>query len=226
MLTSPEASAVCAFAAHDGAVQQAGMGDIDPLIRRAQRGEQAALRELFRRHHADVTRIAFRVLGPSPDLEDVVQEAFVQLFRSLGSYRGDSKFSTWLYRVVSNVARMQVRRAQVRPRLLQQQPVPPERHPSGEAGPDAHAERNERLALLYHHLDALSERKRTVLVLHDFEGLPASEIAIIVSANVLTVRTRLFYARKELYAALAADPDLAELVRFLSPAAAGAESDG
>ena len=65
-----------------------------------------------------------------------------------------------------------------------------------------------------------------MLVLHDLEGLPANEIAEIVGANVLTVRTRLFYARKELYAALAADPELAELVRALMPAAALVEGDG
>src|SRR5262245_43757568 len=123
MLSSSHASAVCAFATQGRAVQQAGMGEIDPLIRRAQRGEQAALRELFQRYRSDVTRIAFRVLGPSADIEDVVQEAFVQLFRSLGSYRGEAKFSTWVYRVVSNVARMHLRREQVRPRLLAAQPL-------------------------------------------------------------------------------------------------------
>src|SRR5262245_54009121 len=119
MLSSPDATAVCALAPHGSAVQQGRMAEIDPLISRAQRGEPQALRELFRRYRSDVTRIAFRVLGPSADLEDVVQEAFVQLFRSLGSYEGNAKFSTWLYRVVTNVARMHVRKEQVRPRLLQ-----------------------------------------------------------------------------------------------------------
>jgi RNA polymerase sigma-70 factor (ECF subfamily) len=207
-------------------VRQAGMGDIDPLIMRAQRGEPQALRELFDRYRVDVTRVAFRVLGPSADLEDVVQEAFVQLFRSLRSYQGSAKFSTWLYRVVTNVARMHIRHERARPRfefgagtLLDQQVSP-------DARPDAYAERSERLDALYRHLAVLSERKRTVLVLHDFEGLPASEIAEIVGAPVLTVRTRLFYARKELYAALAADPSLAELVRSFAPALALEKSGG
>ncbi|MGH3882353.1 MAG: RNA polymerase sigma factor, partial [Pseudonocardiaceae bacterium] len=89
--------------------------------------------------------------------------------------------------------------------------------------PDAAAERNERLRALYKHLETLSDRKRTVLVLHDLAGLPASEIAEIVEAPVLTVRTRLFYARKELYAALASDPALAEVVAPRAAAAAAAD---
>ena len=77
------------------------------------------------------------------------------------------------------------------------------------------AERNERIDALYRLVDRLSEKKRTVLVLHDFEGLPAKEIAEIVEAPVLTVRTRLFYARKELYAALTEEPSLATVVESL-----------
>jgi RNA polymerase sigma-70 factor (ECF subfamily) len=71
------------------------------------------------------------------------------------------------------------------------------------------------MAALYRHLSALSDKKRTVLVLHDLAGLSAAEIAEIVEAPVLTVRTRLFYARKELYALLASDPALSELVGLL-----------
>jgi RNA polymerase sigma-70 factor (ECF subfamily) len=91
------------------AVRRAPMAEIDPLIRRAQRGEPRALREVLERHREDVARVAFRVLGPSADLEDVVQEALVQIYRSLPSYAGHSKFTTWLYRVVTNVARMHLR---------------------------------------------------------------------------------------------------------------------
>jgi RNA polymerase sigma-70 factor (ECF subfamily) len=188
------------------------MADLDPLIAAAQRGEPRALRGLFERYRSDVSRIAYRVLGPSADLEDVVQEAFVQIYRSLPSYRGSAKFSTWLYRVVTNVARMHVRHERVRPRLGGAPEGMLEARPDEAQRPDEQAARNTRLRALYRHLDALSEKKRTVLVLHDLEGVAAAEVAEIVDAPVLTVRTRLFYARKELYAALAADPDLADLL--------------
>jgi RNA polymerase sigma-70 factor, ECF subfamily len=193
--------------------RRAPMADSDPLVRRAQRGEPLALRELLTRYRDDVARVAFRALGPNPDLEDVVQEALVQIYRSLPSYQGQSKFSTWLYRVVTNVARMHLRRQRSRPQLTSASNDALERQPAA-AGerPDADAERSERLRLLYAHLSALSDKKRTVLVLHDFAGVPAAEIAAIVDAPVLTVRTRLFYARKELYAALARDPTLGELL--------------
>jgi RNA polymerase sigma-70 factor (ECF subfamily) len=201
------------------------MADIDPLIRRAQTGEQRALRGLFERHRGDVARIAFRVVGPGPDLEDVVQESFVQVFRSLPSYRGDSKFSTWLYRVVTNVARMHVRRERSRPALTSEHKPVIDRMPSSEAArPDAAAERNERVRALYAQLEALSDKKRMVLVLHDLAGVSATEIAEIVGAPVLTVRTRLFYARKELYAALAKDPALGDLLGALR--GTGTEGDG
>jgi RNA polymerase sigma-70 factor (ECF subfamily) len=209
---------------HLRTLRRAPMADIDPLISRAQRGEQRALRELLERHRGDVTRVAFRALGPSPDLEDVVQEALVQIYRSLPSYQGQSKFTTWLYRVVTNVARMHLRKQRSRPRLTGASNEALEREPTEAHRPDANAERNERLRALYRHVEALSDKKRTVLVLHDFTGLGAAEIAEIVEAPVLTVRTRLFYARKELYAALARDPALADLADSLAPAEE--ESDG
>jgi RNA polymerase sigma-70 factor (ECF subfamily) len=201
------------------------MADFDPLIRRAQTGEPRAVRELFERHRGDVARIAFRVIGPSPDLEDVVQESFVQMFRSLASYRGDSKFSTWLYRVVTNVARMHVRHERSRPALTSEHMPVIDRMPSADgARPDAAAERNERVRALYAQLDALSDKKRIVLALHDLAGVSATEIADIVGAPVLTVRTRLFYARKDLYAALANDPTLGEMFGALR--GTGTEGDG
>jgi RNA polymerase sigma-70 factor (ECF subfamily) len=201
------------------------MVELDPLIQRAQDGDPRALRDLFLRYRGDVARIAFRVLGPSPDLDDVVQEAFIQLYRSLSSYQGNAKFTTWLYRVVTNVARMHRRRERSRPQLESASRVQLEQT-DGASGPLADAERGERLRALYRHLEALSERKRTVLVLHDLAGLPAGEIAEIVDAPVLTVRTRLFYARKELYAALAADPALAEVAAQLSVRPSRNTNDG
>jgi RNA polymerase sigma-70 factor (ECF subfamily) len=202
------------------------MADLDPLIAAAQRGEPRALRGLFERYRHDVLRIAFRVLGPSPDIEDVAQEAFVQVFRSLPSYRGSAKFSTWLYRVVTNVARMHVRHERSRPRLGGAPEGLLEARPDTGQQPDEEAARNVRLRALYRHLDALTEKKRTVLVLHDLEGVAASEVAQIVDAPVLTVRTRLFYARKELYAALAADPQLTELLVWLQAREVGERDKG
>jgi RNA polymerase sigma-70 factor (ECF subfamily) len=181
-----------------------------------QRGDEHAKRELFKRYHNEVARIAARSLGPDADLEDVVQEAFIQIFRSIDSFRGSAKFSTWLYRLVTNVTRMHLRKRRVRPQIADG--VAPELavRPDTSNSPEHAVERSFRVRRLYQHLDRLSEKKRTVLVLHDFEGLSPLDIAEIVKAPVLTVRTRLFYARRELYAALAIDPELAALAAELS----------
>jgi RNA polymerase sigma-70 factor (ECF subfamily) len=188
----------------------------NPVIERAQAGDATAFRELFVQHRGDVTRLVFRVLGQSPDVEDVVQDVFIHVYRSIGSFRGESKFSTWLYRLTVNVARMHLRRGRSRPRTVDVA-VPERPRDSEPDRPDTAIDRAQRIRALYELLDTLSEKKRTVLVLHDFEGLSAQQIAEIVEAPVLTVRTRLFYARKELYAALARDPRLAPLVDALIP---------
>lgn len=188
---------------------------LDPLIARAQEGDEAAFQEIFRTYRETVARIVHRVMGPSHEIEDVVQDVFIHVFRSIGKFRGDAKFTTWLYRLTTNVTKMHLRRKRSRPRFADV-PVPEDRTDTAPAEqPDAVAERKERIDALYRLVDRLSEKKRTVLVLHDFEGLPAKEIAEIVEAPVLTVRTRLFYARKELYAALSEEPALAAVVESL-----------
>jgi len=184
----------------------------DPLITRAQAGETKALDELFRRHREDVARIAFRFIGPGPDLDDVVQESFIQVYRSIGTFKGNSRFSTWLYRVVSNVAKMHIRAKRSRPQLASAvaQEIP--RPDSDRAGPEDAAARSQRVERLYAHIHRLPEKKRTVLLMHDFDGVAPKRIAEVVGIPLQTVRTRLFYARKELYGALARDEELRDLM--------------
>lgn len=191
--------------------ERAAVASLDPLVEAARAGDETALNQLFIRYRQDVTRMVYRVLGPSPDLEDVVQEAFVQVYKSIAGFKGEARFTTWLYRVATNVARMHLRAKRSRPQLARHQ-VEDRRTADPLTRPDAEAERNARVAALYRHLDTLSDKKRTVLVLHDLAGVAPREIAEIVNAPVLTVRTRLFYARKELYAAIGRDPQLAEML--------------
>ena len=184
---------------------------MDALIKRAQAGDAAALEALLKRHAPDVTRIAHRLLGPSADLEDVVQEALFQVARALPRFEQRSKLSTWLYRVVANVVRMHLRHKAARPALELTEPSQIEQRVAVSATPEQRAQQSDDVRALYACLDTLSEKKRSVLVLHDLEGLAAAEIAEVLEIPLLTVRTRLFYARKELYAALAAQPELSHL---------------
>lgn len=185
------------------------------LIARAKEGSTAAFRQLFHRHRGDVTRIVYRMLGPSPDVEDVVQDVFLNVYRSLPSFRGEAKFSTWLYRLTTNVTRMHLRRGRSRPRFADVEVPEAPREGMPSETPEVAIERAERVRALYRLLSGLSEKKRDVLVLHDLEGVAAKEIAEVLEIPVLTVRTRLFYARKELYAALAEEPSLREVMAHL-----------
>jgi RNA polymerase sigma-70 factor, ECF subfamily len=178
---------------------------IPSLVARCQSGDEAAFGQLYREHRETVSRLVYRVLGPTAELEDVVQEVFLQVHRSIGRFRGQSQFSTWLHRVTVNVALQQIRRRRSQPIAYVTDPV---ELPEGteDETPLDRALMGERLAAVYRVLERLSPKKRIVLVLHDLESVPAAEIAKIVGSNVLTVRTRLFYARREFQDALAKEP--------------------
>ncbi len=212
MVSSPYPALVAAelvsVAARPSVAQTRAMDPDAALIARAQEGDTIAFRQIFVRHRGDVTRIVYRMLGPSADVEDVVQDVFLNVYRSLPSFRGDAKFSTWLYRLATNVTRMHLRRGRSRPRFADVEVPEAPRDSAPPDTPEAQVEKAERVRALYRLLETLSEKKREVLVLHDLEGVPAKEIAEMAGIPVLTVRTRLFYARKELYAALADEPSL------------------
>jgi RNA polymerase sigma-70 factor (ECF subfamily) len=183
------------------------------LVERCQNGDAEAFRELFRAHRQDVTRLAQRMLGRSTDLEDIVQEVFLQVHRSIRDFRHGARFSTWLYRVTVNVVLMHRRAAKSR---LVFSDVPENVAAVDQrAGADDQLERQRRVHAFHRLLDRLSEKKRIVFVLHELEGLAPGEIAKIVGSPVLTVRTRLFYARRELLALLAQEPSLAGLTAEL-----------
>src|SRR4029077_13156993 len=87
----------------------------ESLLARAATVDRAAVRDVYQRHRADVARLVFRMLGPRADAEDVIQEVFFQVFRSLKDFRGQSKFTTWLHRVTVNAVLMPRRAAKSRP---------------------------------------------------------------------------------------------------------------
>lgn len=196
--------------------------EIDDLVRRAQRGDRVAFTELFRRHRNDVARLVFRMLGPTADVEDVVQEVFLQVHRSLGEFRGQAKFTTWLHRVTVNVVLMVRRAARSRP-VFAGEPVA-DHEPDRGLLPDEDAARHARIAAFRRLLDRLPEKKRTVFILHEIEGQSPAEIAEIVDAPVLTVRTRLFYARRELAEMMREEPSLAQLAEELAAGSRGGEA--
>ena len=179
------------------------------LIARCRDHQRAAHDELYHRFRRQVAGNLYRVLGDRSDLDDLVQEVFVIAFRGLERFRGDARLSTWLYRICVNVALGRIRTRKRRP-----PPIGVDDLDAANADPslverpempDRALERREEQARVYRALDTLPPKKRMVLYLHEIEGLDLKEIAYLVDSNPVTVRTRLFYARREFYAALVAD---------------------
>jgi RNA polymerase sigma-70 factor, ECF subfamily len=191
-----------------------GVDDDDELVTRCQCGDAKAFSELFRRHRGSVARLIQRLGARPGDQDDLLQEAFVQVHKSLPDFRGQSRFATWLYRVTVNVVLMYRRSSRSRPALVEALPWTPT--PSEQLLPDDEMARSRRVEALYRLLDKLSDKKRTVFVLHELEGLAPNEIGKIVGAPVLTVRTRLFYARRELTALMREEPVLAPIADELA----------
>jgi RNA polymerase sigma-70 factor (ECF subfamily) len=204
------ASAQAAEQAQHPHQARARMTEDSSLVERAAKGDSAAFKQLFRAHRGDVARLVYRMMSGRGDLDDVVQEVFFQVFRSLPDFRGDAKFTTWLHRVTVNVVLMQRRSQKSRPVFAEEAP-PDHVVDTTSNTPDEDVARLQRVRAFRRLLDRVADKKRVVFVLHDLEGMSPAEISQVVDAPVLTVRTRLFYARKELAAMMDSEPSLASL---------------
>ena len=172
------------------------------LIERIKRGDRRAFDLLFRRHADDVHRRLTRLIGPDPEREDLVQEVFVAAFRGIDRFRGEAAFSTWLYRVVVNVAYGHLRRRRRAPSELEAA-IDAELVISGDASPEAAASQREELLRALGFLDRLKPKKRIAFVLRVVEGMSLEEIGKIVDARPAAVGQRVRHAKRELDAMIA-----------------------
>ena len=180
----------------------------------AARGDSGAFEALMRRHNRMLFRTARAILRDDAEAEDALQEAYLQAYRSLASFRGEAQVSTWLARIVANEAlqrlRKQTRRAEIVP--LQSSAAPEMEHvmdTDNESTPHSRAERAEVRRLLESQIDALPEAYRTVFMLRAVEELSVEETAAVLDIPAATVRTRLFRARSMLRETLAQKIDIA-----------------
>lgn len=174
----------------------------DELVAQCQAGSEPAFRALYHRSAPRVHAWLARVLGPRPDVLDVLQEVFVQVHRSIASFRGESSFTAWLHRVTLNVAHSHLRRAG--PPLL---PLPEVDTHGNAAADEARLMARSELRALYRAMETLSPEKRIAFALYELEGLSLKEIAELTEAGVPTVAARLRRARLEVIAALSAGHD-------------------
>lgn len=162
----------------------------DDLIERAKRGEADAIGRLYERHSSRIYAIVRRLAGDDAQAEDFAQEAWLRVFRALPTFRGDSRFTTWLHRVAVNSALHGRRSGQRRRRLID----------DGVSVPES-AARSEQPLLrleLERAIDKLPRGMRQVLVLHDIEGYKHEEIAELLGVNTGTCKSQLFKARAKL----------------------------
>jgi RNA polymerase sigma-70 factor (ECF subfamily) len=184
------------------------------LVDRCLTGEPAATRELFRRHKHRVHACLYRVLGTNRDMDDLLQEAFLQVFQSLRGWRAEASLATWVDRVSVRVA---YRYLTQRGRRIQTDVLADDEDaPAPSTVEVGHGARRQLardgVKRLYAVLDELSPAARLAFTLHEIDGRTLAETAQLVGSSVTATKLRVWRARKRIESAAAADPVLAEFV--------------
>lgn len=186
-----------------GSTESAGQPDERELIARCRRGDSAAWDELFERYYDPVGRFVFQY-SPAftrEDVEEISQEVFLTVVRSIDSFRGNSAFQTWLFRIAINKARdfIQHKSAAKRGKGIEHVPLNAPSHnnstpleiPSPTSGPDESLISKEEMVLLRQAVDRLSDPCREIIELRYFGGLAYEELAATLNLNPKTVSSRL-----------------------------------
>ncbi|MCS6873492.1 MAG: RNA polymerase sigma factor [Pyrinomonadaceae bacterium] len=164
------------------------------LLRKASEGNSAAFEAIYRRHHRRVYNLCLRMLKDSAEAEDLTQEVFIQLYRKMDSFRGESAFSTWLYRLTVNQVLMHLRRKQIKNEKTTE---------DGQTPRITHSESEKKVQViekiaLERAISELPNGYRTIFMLHDVEGLQHEEIAKMLGLSVGTSKSQLHKARMKL----------------------------
>ena len=170
------------------------------LVERVQQGDKKAFNLLVSRYQNKVAGLLTRYISPN-DIPDVVQESFIKAYRSIGSFRGDSAFYTWLYRIAVNTAKNYLTAQGRRP---PSEDILAEDAESYDVGtnlrvvdtPENEMLSNELKNIVFDTIKGLQEAVRTAITLREIEGLSYEEIAEIMDCPVGTVRSRIFRARE------------------------------
>ena len=182
--------------------QESSSDEERALIQRCLDGDASAFEPLVERYRQRVWRLAYQLLRDREEAWDCAQEAFVRAFHSLGSFRGQSAFYTWLFRITVNVATDRQRARGAQARAFGAERVPEEEWrrtmPDVGARPDQAAAQSEQRETIRRALDALPPKARTIIMLSDVDGLSYREIAEVLGCPIGTVMSRLHNARKRL----------------------------
>ncbi len=175
-------------------------------IEACRRGDRAAMEAVFRAHAEGLGRLLTRIVGPSIEIEDLLQDTFAAAITAFRTFRGEASIKTWLYRIAIHVAHQHLRR----PRHRREVELPDADAVAREPAPSMTPEAREVAARLYRHLDALDATKRIALVLYAIEEHSIDEIAVFMGASKAATRSRIFWARRALMRRMRRDPLFAE----------------
>ncbi len=192
------------------------------LVDRCKEGAEAATRELFRRHQRRVHGTLYRILGSSNDIDDLMQEAFIQVFKSLPSFRAEAKLATWIDRITVRVAYRYIGKRMRQPKLVDvAEDMQPDVRTTG-TQPHQQVASREAIRRLYDALSQLTPAARIAFALHEIDGRSVAEVAETVGASKSACKLRIWRARRTLFGIARTDPILAELLN--SDASEGSSS--
>lgn len=171
------------------------------LIQQCKQGDIAAFNDLVQRYEKRVFNFAYRMAGNYDDANDVAQEAFIRVFNSIGTFRGDANFTTWLYRIVTNVYLDERKKQKSHLHSSLEDYIELEENTvtrqveDGRPTPEHMVERGERDQLLHHAIQELPEYQKVMVVLYHTQGKSYEEISQIMKLPIGTVKSRLNRAR-------------------------------
>ncbi|GAB4291802.1 MAG: sigma-70 family RNA polymerase sigma factor [Myxococcota bacterium] len=175
-------------------------GGATELIERCRSGEAAAYETLYRLYFPTVYRWIFRLGGAEADVEDICHDVFLVVFRNIRHFRGDSRFSSWLYGITKKTVSYHFRKKRMLEFFGFGEKMNDEEIPSSHKSPLQSAEERDATTKLYALLEKLPPNQREVFILFELEEMSGEEISSLLKVNINTVFARLFHARKKLRA--------------------------
>ncbi len=174
------------------------------VLARAQAGDQFAFAQIYSLHKRRIYSLCLRMVGNKAEAEDLTQEAFLQLYRKIGTFRGDSAFTTWLYRMAINVVLMHLRKKGLPESSLDEamEPAQEDRPRRNFSVPDLHLAGSIDRMALESAIAALPAGYRLVFILHDIRGYEHNEIAEMLDCSIGNSKSQLHKARLQLREAL------------------------
>ena len=180
----------------DGTIKDVDTATDLQLAKSAAHNDMGAFEELYKRHHRRVYSVCLRMLQNTSEAEDLTQDVFIQLYRKIGSFRGDSAFTTWLHRMTVNQVLMHFRKRTVKYEKTTEEGETPDQIVSGTGNP--HKMQIVDKIALENAIEQLPLGYKNVFVLHDVEGFEHEEVARILGCSVGTSKSQLHKARLKL----------------------------